>query len=164
MFPSFCTFGDAQQLVWQGRQPDVIAPEDLPGALYLALDRWGHSRAHLRLIAFLWRQKPDCHRIKWGDTTWGGSLSLLDLALDRELHFLIKRCSKLHITPTDRSWRIALSKDDGQGLILLGQYFPPPEWLPGGNPLVQAMLSARTRKQLEQDTANASGSGQGRRL
>jgi hypothetical protein len=155
------------QAAWDGVDlKEACAKEtiDAPHPLFLGLTRWGKSSTHRRLISRLMNHTQDWTTIRWGDVAWGGSLTLIDLAVDRNLPYLFKRCKKNGVIPNERTWKMALLQDTNEAMVLLGMYFTPPENLPHQHPHVQAMEAARQRALLEQQTQEAHGEGSSRRL
>lgn len=156
-----------QKAAWDGIDCKEVRAEgtaEAPHPLFLGLTRWGKSSQHKKLLARLMRQTHDWKTVRWGDVAWGGSLGLIDLAVDRNLPYLFKRCKRKGLLPTERTWRMALLHDASSPMIQLGLYFQPPVNLPAEHPYVQAMEVARQSTLLHRDTQGANGEGSSRRL
>ena len=132
--------------------------------LFLALSRWGSSPHHRKVLARLFKQFQDWKDIRWGDTVWGGSLGMIELAVDKNLPYLFKRCKQKGLLPNDRTWNMALLHNESTPMIHLGLNFPQPATLPQDHPHVLAMKIAPQVQTLERDTQKSSGEGTARRL
>ena len=110
------------------------------------------------------KQFQDWKDIRWGDTVWGGSLGMIELAVDKNLPYLFKRCKQKGLLPNDRTWNMALLHNESTPMIHLGLNFLPPQTLPQDHPHVLAMKIAMQVQALERDTQKSSGEGTARRL
>lgn len=132
--------------------------------LYLALTRWGKSKPHHGMIDALWDADPAPQLARWGDTAWGGGLSLLELVVQEGLVWHIPRCKACGLKPHERTWSMALLHESDEPMIALGMAFDPPDYLPQDNMRVSKMLTARETQKLDEDTGPAGGESGRRRL
>lgn len=132
--------------------------------LYLALTRWGTSARHQKMIQALWGADLAPQLARWGDTAWGGGLSLLELVVQEGLVWHIPRCKACGLKPHERTWSMALLHESDDPMIALGLAFDPPDYLPQDNVRVSKMLTARETQKLDEDTGPAGGESGRRRL
>lgn len=124
--------------------------------LYLALSRWGHSPWHRKMVQRLWQAHPNPSVVRWGDTAWGGGLTLLDLGVDKELDYLVQWCKNIGMEPSPRTWNIALHHSSSIPLRFLSECFKPAEHLPPLHPTVAQARALWDAKELSRHTPDVS--------
>lgn len=161
---------ELQLAAWKGDKDIVSALTDSSAEspaiyhtpLYLALSRWGHSSDHQEMIEKLWNKNPAPEQIRWGDTAWGGQLTLLELAADKNIPGLIGRCVKAGLKPEARTWAMAGMQENPKVLVALAQYFPLPDTL-CNHPWAGLAQAERMAGELETTSDKASGDARGTR-
>lgn len=132
--------------------------------LFLALGKRDKSKPCARTLVRLWREERSLSLIRWGDTAWGGSLTLLDLLVDKNIGHGFKRCKQAGIMPTVRTWNIALLQDDESPLYHLVSTYGDPGNLPVGHPNAEKALAYLHSRHLKRHTLQCSEGENSKRL
>lgn len=162
---------ELHQAIWKGMRrnirkhlPLTISSSKGLSPLYLGIERWGGSIPHQKMIEILWDADPAPQLARWGDTAWGGGLTLLDLVIQKGLIHYIERCKACGLAPHERTWSMALLHDQDEPMIALGLAYDAPDYLPEDQQRVRKMKAARLARDIENATGAASSDGGARRL
>lgn len=117
------------------------------------------------MLEMLWRADPAPQLARWGDTSWGGNMTLLDLVVQHDSPVHIQHCKARGIEPQDRTWAVALLHENDRPLVCLGLLYEPPASLPLDQRRVRKMISERQARDLEETQVGGDqDTGRARRL
>lgn len=102
--------------------------------LFLACRKAQINPEWIKVAQFLWEHDPNPEQARWGHVTYGGSLTLLEWAIEHNIEWLLDACGKRQWELQQRTFLIAYLNDSVRPFLKLDRYWKRVEVLPDHHP------------------------------